>query len=141
MISFNSQNISFKTDNLAKKKKWLKALSLNEGYKIIELNYVFLNDDDLLKMNINYLNHNTLTDIITFDNSEKPKNIEGDIFISIERVKENADRYGVEFENELIRVLAHGLLHLCGYKDKTSNDKKQMSDKEDYYIDNYFAQN
>ena len=97
---------------------------------------MFCSDDYLLQINQEYLNHDTLTDIVTFDNSEDPKRIEGDIFISIDRVKENGDKLGTK-ETELKRVMVHGLLHLLGYKDKKKEDKATMTKKEDFYIKQY----
>ena len=104
---------------------------------MLELNYIFLNDEALLKINKEYLNHDTYTDIITFDNSEEKKSIEGDIFISVDRIRENAFMFHVSFETEMIRVMAHGLLHLCGYLDKKKKDIKNMREKENYYMEQY----
>ncbi|MFN8236647.1 MAG: rRNA maturation RNase YbeY [Chitinophagales bacterium] len=112
-------------------KLWLKAIAAKENYAIKELNYIFQTDEELLKLNIDYLNHDTYTDIITFDHSGTKGRIEGDIFISLERVEENARKFKVSFENELHRVLAHGLLHLCGYKDKTKKDAAEMRRMEE----------
>ena len=112
-------------------KAWLKKIASKENYTINELNYVFLDDEALLKINIEYLNHDTYTDIITFDNSDKKGSIESDIFISLERVEANAQKFKVPFEQELHRVMAHGLLHLCGYKDKTKADASIMRQKEE----------
>lgn len=137
MISFNIEIDNFKLQEKLKLKKWLNDVAKAESFKIGELNYVFLDDDGLLKINIQYLNHDTLTDIITFDNSETKNKIEGDIFISIERIKENAIKFKVNLETELRRVLVHGLLHLCGYGDKTKADKLIMRSKEDFYINIY----
>ena len=111
-------------------KDWLKKIALKEKYIIQDLNYIFLDDEGLLKINIEYLKHNTYTDIITFDNSEEKGKIESDIFISLERVEVNAKKFNTTFENELHRVLAHGLLHLCGYKDKKKADVELMRKKE-----------
>ena len=131
-ITFHFDNISklpfFKT---TKVKTWLKAIAAKEKFVIKELNYIFLDDEGLLKINIEYLNHDTYTDIITFDNSEINGKIESDIFISLERVLANAIKYITTFENELHRVLAHGLLHLCGYKDKKKTDVELMCKKEE----------
>ena len=134
-LSYN--NISFYNKNRRprinkdKVSAWLRHISKREGYKIIDLNYTFCSDDSLLEINIQYLNHNYYTDIITFDLSDIPREIEGDIYISIDRVKENAKINHSNFEEELLRVLAHGLLHLMGYKDKTKEDAKRMRDKEE----------
>jgi probable rRNA maturation factor len=135
MITFQSQDIKFNFKNKQIAKNWLKALAIGEGFKMGELNYIFLSDEGLHKINLEYLNHDTYTDIITFDNSEEEEIIEGDILISIERVKENANAFKTDFDNELRRVLAHGLLHLCGYKDKSKEDAKLMREMEDYALD------
>ncbi|MFC3809864.1 rRNA maturation RNase YbeY [Lacihabitans lacunae] len=139
MINFNIETDGFKLKDLRKKKNWLKELAKEEGFKIIELNYIFLSDEQLLEMNVSYLNHDTYTDIITFDNSEQEDKIEGDIFISVERVAENALKFNVSAETELIRVLSHGLLHLCGYLDKKPADVKIMREKEEYYLGKYLS--
>lgn len=132
MIYFTSELPTFKVKNVRKLKKWLSEVAQREHFSIDELTYIFLDDEALLEMNVSYLNHDTLTDIITFDNSEpETPYIEGDIFISIERVKENATLFNVPFEQELRRVLSHGLLHLCGYKDKTKEEEKLMRQKEE----------
>lgn len=131
-ITFHFGNISkptfFKTATI---KVWLKKIALKEKFIIRDLNYIFMKDDELLQINIEYLNHDTYTDIITFDNSYKAGKIEGDIFISLERVEANAQKFNTTFENELHRVLAHGLLHLCGYKDKKKADIEIMRMKEE----------
>ncbi len=131
-ISFHFNNIPkprfFKSTLL---KSWLKAIAAKENFSIKELNYVFVNDEELLKVNIEYLNHDTYTDIITFDNSEENGKIESDIFISLVRVEANSKKFNTTFENELHRVLAHGLLHLCGYKDKKKSDVEIMRKKEE----------
>lgn len=131
-ISFHFDKISkpsfFKSSKI---KSWLNTIASNEKFSIKELNYIFLDDEGLLKINIEYLNHDTYTDIITFDNSEESGKIEGDIFISMERVEANAKKFNTTFENELHRVLVHGLLHLCGYKDKKKADVELMRKKEE----------
>jgi probable rRNA maturation factor len=159
-ISFFSQDIRFTLKNKTKLRLWLHSVTKKESRstagQIAELNYIFCSDEYLLALNKKHLNHTTLTDIITFDNSvhgprsivhnqaatnPKPWTVDsglstlsGDIFISIERVKENAQTYTVPFEHELHRVMVHGLLHLLGYKDKKPADKAQMTGKEDYYL-------
>ena len=110
-------------------KKWLKEIAKQEKKKIGDVNIVFYNDEQLSALNKQYLNHNSLTDIITFDYSEK-NILHGDICISIERVRENAIKFHASFEEELLRVMGHGLLHLCGYKDKNKEDKMLMKQKE-----------
>lgn len=134
-IHFFSEEIEFTLSQKQKHREWLMALAKEEGYQVRELNYIFCDDDYLHKINVEYLDHDTLTDIITFDSSEVKGKIEGDIFISVDRVKENAALFQGTFENEMKRVLAHGLLHLCGYKDKTEAEEKQMRSKEGYYIE------
>ena len=101
-----------------------------EKYTLGNLNYTFVSDEALLKINIDFLKHNTYTDIITFNYNEGKK-ISGDIFISVDRVQENAEKFDVSFEEELHRVMIHGVLHLCGYKDKTKADSVSMRKKED----------
>jgi rRNA maturation RNase YbeY len=136
MIQFCTEDITFSLKEKLKHKAWLNEVAKQEGKKILELTYVFCSDEYLLQINQEYLNHDTLTDIVTFDNSEDPKKIEGDIFISIERVKENGDKLGTS-QTELERVMVHGLLHLLGYKDKKKEDKTLMTEKEDFYIKQY----
>ena len=130
MIGFNFETEYSLQNELS---KWITDLILKEGLKEGDINYIFCNDDYLLEKNVKYLNHNELTDIITFDYSIG-KLLSGDIFISIERVKDNAISYNVEVKDELQRVMVHGVLHLCGYKDKSKEEKSLMRDKEDYYL-------
>jgi probable rRNA maturation factor len=136
MIQFCTEDITFSLQEKLKHKAWLNEVAKQEGKKILELSYVFCSDKYLLQINQEYLNHDTLTDIVTFDNSEDPKKIEGDVFISIDRVKENGEQLGTT-ETELERVMVHGLLHLLGYKDKKKEDKAVMTEKEDFYIKQY----
>lgn len=129
MINFN-----YETDfNLADEKRyadWVSRVILSEGKKEGEINYIFCDDDYLHKINVEYLSHDNLTDIISFDYSVGNE-LHGDIFISIERVKENAEDFNVSFEDELLRVMAHGVLHYAGYKDKTEGDEVVMRQKEE----------
>ncbi len=134
MISFHTEDVSFSLPDKLNHKQWLQAVAIEEQKKIGELNYVFCSDDYLLKINQEYLQHDTYTDIVTFDNSDDPKIIEGDIFISYDRILENAAKFGTE-NSELQRVMVHGLLHLCGYKDKAKADKSLMTEKENYYLE------
>ena len=136
-INFFEEDIAYKLPEKGIHKKWLKTLASRENFKIKELNYIFCSDEYLHQMNMDYLNHDTLTDIITFDNSEKDHAIEGDIFISIPRVQENATTQEQDFIIELRRVLAHGILHLMGYRDKTEQEVKQMREKEDLGIQSF----
>ncbi len=134
MINFFCEDIQFKVPNARNTKKWLKSIAINEGFELNQLNYLFCSDEYVLSVNRQYLNHDFYTDIITFDNSESESIIEGDIFISIERVRDNAISLNQTFENELRRVLAHGVLHLCGYDDLDDAQEQNMRDKEDYYL-------
>jgi rRNA maturation RNase YbeY len=133
-IQFFEEDIPYKLKNKTAVRKWITEAIANEGFKLSELTYVFCSDEYLLQINQQYLNHDTYTDIITFDNSEEHNTIAGDIFISIERIKENAAKFAVTETQELHRVIIHGALHLLGYKDKTVADKKKMTLKEDYYL-------
>ncbi len=128
-IQFQNQNITFKLQNKINLKHWIKKIIELEKKKLGQLNFVFTSDDELLKINLEYLKHNTYTDIITFDYCEN-STINGDILISIERVIDNAKKFGIDFEIELKRVLIHGVLHLCGYNDKTKKDSELMRKKE-----------
>ena len=131
MIDFQYIN----TDKISTKdiSNWLKDVTIKEGKEIGELVYVFCNDDYLIEKNIQFLKHDTLTDVITFDYCNEGI-ISGDILISTERVKENALKYEVDFLTELHRVMVHGLLHLLGYKDKSESDTALMREKENYYL-------
>ena len=135
MIAFLTEDITFELKEKLKHKAWLKEAAKAEGFRIGELNYIFCSDVYLLDINQKYLGHDTLTDIVTFDNSEDPKMIEGDIFISIERVRENALKFDTA-ESELKRVMVHGLLHLAGYKDKDRAQKELMRNKENEHLKN-----
>jgi rRNA maturation RNase YbeY len=136
MIAFLTEDITFELKEKLKHKAWIKDAAKAEGFKIGELNYIFCSDAYLLDINQKYLGHDTLTDIVTFDNSEDPKMIEGDIFISIERVRENAVKFDTA-ESELKRVMVHGLLHLAGYKDKDKAQKELMTLKENEHLKTY----
>ena len=133
-INFFEEDISFKLKKKTLVKKWIKATIEAEGFLLNELNYIFCSDQYLLEINQQYLDHDTYTDIVTFDNSEKDKVIEGDIFISIDRIRENALKFNTGEENELHRVIIHGALHLLGYTDKKPASKKIMTGKEDHYL-------
>ena len=115
---------------------WINSVVIEEGMIIGELVYVLCNDEYLLKKNIQFLNHNTLTDVITFDYT-KDKIISGDILISTERVVENSKIFNVNYSTELYRVMVHGLLHLLGYKDKIEKDANTMREKENYYLNKF----
>ncbi len=132
MINFNYET-DFSLKNEAEVSNWILNTISEESHKLEEINYVFCDDEYLHKLNVEFLNHDTLTDIISFDYSIG-KLIQGDIFISIERVKDNAKDFSVPFEEELNRVIIHGVLHYCGYKDKTDEDAKIMREKENHYL-------
>lgn len=132
MILFESE-ISYKLKQKKKYKQWLTAIASGEKKKVGDICYLFCDDEYLLSVNQTYLQHDTYTDIITFDYTEG-NIVSGDIFISIDRVKENASIFNVQFEEELLRVLAHGVLHLCGYKDKTKKEEAEMRAKENEAI-------
>lgn len=134
MIVFFNEDIDFKFGQKNQLKAWLKKVAESEGFKMRNLNYIFCSDEYLHKINLEYLDHDTYTDIITFDNSEEEEDIEGDIFVSIERVKDNSQELKTEFLDEFKRVLVHGLLHLCGYDDHSGEDEAQMRELESKYI-------
>ncbi len=133
-IQFFAEAIEFTLRDKNVARLWLSNLILVEGYQLQHINFIFCDDKYLHKINLKYLNHDNYTDIITFDNSTIKKTIESDIFISIQRIKENAKDLHIPFKNELYRVLCHGVLHLCGYKDKSARAKQRMTAKEDYYL-------
>lgn len=132
MISFNYET-AFSLDNEAQLSDWIVSVISKEGYKLEEINYIFCDDDYLLKLNVEFLNHDTLTDIISFDYSVG-KIIQGDIYISIERVKDNAIDFKVSTLEELYRVMVHGVLHYCGYNDKSESEERLMRQKENHYL-------
>jgi probable rRNA maturation factor len=137
MLKFFSEEIEFKVPQVTKTSKWLKTISQLNGYKIGELNYIFCSDDYLLEVNKQYLEHDYYTDILTFDNSEEDTELEGDIFVSIDRVRDNASTLDIGFESEFRRVLIHGMLHLMGYEDSTDELKLRMRAKEDECLQLY----
>ena len=129
-IIFSVEEISFNLKEKNKIKRWIKNVIENEEKKLGEISYIFCSDEYLLDINQKYLEHNTYTDIITFDYIENLNIISGDIFVSIDRVKENSIKFKVTFEEELRRVLIHGILHLLGYPDKKPSEEKKMREKE-----------
>lgn len=129
-IHFFQEDIIYQLRQRTEIRSWLKSIAKKEKYSILELNYIFCSDEYLLQINKNFLDHDYYTDIITFDNSEVKGKIEGDIFVSIDRVRDNAHQHKTSLKQELHRVLTHGLLHLTGYKDKTSEENKMMRKKE-----------
>lgn len=129
MISFLSENINLPAIDQTKVSRWIKLVAASQGRKAGHINYIFCDDERILEVNNYYLQHDYYTDIITFDYSSG-KTISGDIFISIDTVKSNAEGLGVDFENELHRVIIHGILHLCGQDDKTTESQAEMTRKE-----------
>lgn len=132
MISFNYET-QFQLSNETIFEQWIKETIQNEGCSLGDINYIFCDDDYLHKINVEFLDHDTLTDIISFDYSVG-KQLHGDIYISVERVEDNAKDFKVDFDVELSRVIIHGILHYCGYKDKTDEDAKVMRTKEEQYM-------
>ena len=132
MISFNHEN-DFVLGNQKTITQWISFVISSEGFKEGTINYIFCDDDYLHKLNIEFLNHDTLTDIISFDYTVG-KELHGDIFISTDRVKENAQDFDVDFKDELNRVIVHGVLHYCGYRDKSDVESEEMRAKENHYL-------
>ena len=129
IINFYSEN-DFELEHHTQFENWIKDVITSEGKKTGEISFIFCDDDYLLDINQKYLDHDTYTDIISFDNSVG-NILNGDIFISTERVAENASEYGVSFEEEIKRVIIHGVLHFCGYKDKSKEEAQEMRSKEE----------
>lgn len=136
LIGFNSENISFSLPGKQQIRRWLSGVLLKEGFSFQSINFIFCTDHFLLKLNRQFLGHDSLTDILTFDYTSEntPEELSGEIFISVDRVKENAKIFGVTFDEEIQRVMVHGVLHLCGYSDKTQKEKKQMRINENKYL-------
>lgn len=133
MVRYFTQDIDFNYKNRLFNNRWLKMVAGSEVRKLGDINIIFCSDNYILDVNMKYLQHDYFTDIITFDYSENDT-ISGDLFISIDSVRENASFYGTEFSNELHRVIVHGILHLIGYDDHCDEDIKMMRYKEDYYL-------
>lgn len=129
-IHYETESIAFELSEPEKITQWIVTIIKEENCQLFTLNYVFCSDTRLHQINVEYLDHDTLTDIITFPYAEPPV-IHGDIFISIDRIRENAQNLHLNFEEELHRIMIHGVLHLCGYGDKSPEEKKQMTQKED----------
>lgn len=136
-IAFHQQNTHSKLSNRKTLKLFIQKLFKQEKMNLEQLDYIFCTDEFLLQMNQQYLKHNFFTDIITFNLSENTKAIVGEIYISIDRVKENAIQFNTSYVQELHRVLFHGALHLCGYKDKSKKDQVLMRQKENFYLHQY----
>lgn len=132
-VHFHCEHPDYLFDRQYEVSAWIRSVCREEKVSIEQLDFIFCTDDDLLEINIKHLNHNYLTDVITFPYSEG-ETIAGDIVISIDRVKDNAKDLNSEWFEELCRVMVHGVLHLCGYRDKNSEQQAEMRGKEDYYL-------
>ena len=133
-IKFFNEDITYKLEQKIATRLWISSTIKQEGFTLQELNFIFCSDEYLLNINKQYLKHNTYTDIVTFDNATEKGIIEGDVFISIDRIKENSIAFSVAETDELHRVIIHGTLHLLGYKDKNKESKALMTQKEDQYL-------
>ena len=134
IINFFSEDLVFKVPFPRKTAAWIRSSIRKEKKHLRQINFIFCSDEYLLEKNISYLNHKTLTDVITFNNSDDEGMIEGDVFISVDRIRANAEAFQTDFVDELNRVMIHGVLHLIGYADKTIADKSTMRKKEDAYL-------
>jgi rRNA maturation RNase YbeY len=136
-IRFFSEQIEFKVPQPNRIRHWLRQVAEAEGTFVNELIYVFCSDEYLHRMNVEFLDHDTYTDIITFDLAEDASGLTGEFYISIERVIANADKYRIPFLDEVLRVMVHGMLHLCGYSDKSPEDIKSMRNLETIYLSKF----
>lgn len=130
-ISFFSEDVPFEFTHETLVSDWIQNVANNHNATVGELSFIFCSDEYLHKINVEYLDHDTYTDIITFDNAEEEGLVEGDIFISVDRIEENASQFETSFDNELFRVIIHGVLHLLGFKDKTAEESDKMRKNED----------
>lgn len=130
-ILFFSEDIDYKLPDPSSTVHWITSIIEEQSYSLVQINYIFCSDEHLLEINQKHLAHNYYTDIITFNNADEEKELEADIFISIDRVQENAAKTNQSFDRELHRVMIHGVLHLVGFDDKTQKDKEEMRRKED----------
>ena len=137
-VCFFFEKRDFQLADRNRLKTFIESVFKKEGIRLDSLNFIFVSDKRLLEINRQYLNHNYFTDIISFELSGAGQPVVGDIYISIDRVRENAADLGTSFKEELHRVIFHGVLHLCGYGDKSSRDIKEMRSREDYYLSKYF---
>ncbi|TWP24889.1 rRNA maturation RNase YbeY [Apibacter muscae] len=135
MINYFSNN-NFKLKNKQKIRNWLNKAILMENHVVGNINYIFCSDEQLLEINIKYLDHDYYTDIITFDYKENNR-VSGDLYLSTDRIIDNAKLNNISFDEEIIRVLIHGILHIIGYNDKSPNESKLMREKENFYINLY----
>lgn len=137
-ISFQKLDIDLKLKNKNKIRLWIVDAIKNEGKKIGNITYIFCSDEYLLEMNQQYLQHNDFTDVITFDYTENDK-VSGDIFISVDRILDNSTQFKTSIDDELHRVMIHGVMHLCGYKDKKPGERANMTRKENQYLGMYIV--
>lgn len=135
-VCFFFQDVKISLANRTVLKKYIGSIFKKESKQLESLNYIFCSDKAMLELNRNYLKHDFYTDVITFDLSDSAA-VRAEIYISIDRVRENSIKMGVSFRSELHRVIFHGLLHLCGYNDKSKTEKKKISEKEDFYLKRY----
>ena len=133
-INYFYEDTSFELREQEQIARWVIHTAEVEGYEVAAVNYIFCSDEYLLQVNIDHLQHDYYTDIITFDNSEREGTVESDIFVSIDRIADNAEDQGIAFEDELRRVIIHGILHLVGYNDKSQQEKETMRAKENAYL-------
>lgn len=133
-IHFFNEDISYRLRDKKRIRNWVINSIDNEGYKLESINFIFTSDSYLHKINVDYLSHDTYTDIITFEYNESGLPILSDIYISIDRCRENAKNLNITLTTEIHRIIIHGVLHLLGYKDKNKKDKELMTSKEDYYL-------
>jgi rRNA maturation RNase YbeY len=133
-IWFFSEGTTYSARDRRLLRRWIDRMVKEEGFTAGPINIIFCSDTYLADINLKYLKHNTYTDIVTFDMTDKEGIISGDIYISVERAKENAKRFKVRYREEIRRLIAHGILHLAGYADKTPEEREQMTRKEDYYL-------
>lgn len=133
LVHFQAEDVPFRLRNILKIRQWIRTAIAKEGLQVGVIQYIWCSDNSLLRINKEYLQHDDLTDIITFDYRDGDT-VSGDVFISLERVKDNARTFQTTYTNELHRVMIHGVLHLCGYKDKTAAEQREMTEKEDYYL-------
>lgn len=133
-VQFHAEAINFVLPDSETISHWIESTIISENCQLNSLNFIFCNDTYLHKINVEFLNHDTLTDVITFPYAAEGEPIEGDIYISIDRIKENANKFNVTFFKELKRVMIHGVLHLCGYGDKNEVEQKIMRTKENFYL-------
>lgn len=138
-VCFFFEKRDFHFANRTRLKKFIESVFKKEGFRLEALNFIFVSDKRLLEINRQYLNHNFFTDIISFELSGAGQPVVGDIYISTDRVRDNAANLDTSFKEELHRVIFHGTLHLCGYGDKSGREKKEMRSRENFYLSKYFS--